>query len=81
MSDKKITVEASIDATIDKAWKLWTSPEHIIKWNSPSDDWHTPKAENDLKKVGGLSTVWKQKMEALGLILAGRTMKFKTKKN
>ncbi|MAZ27003.1 MAG: polyketide cyclase [Cytophagaceae bacterium] len=52
MSDKKITVEASIDATIDKAWKLWTSPEHIIKWNSPSDDWHTPKAENDLKKGG-----------------------------
>ncbi|MBA3705188.1 MAG: SRPBCC domain-containing protein, partial [Bacteroidetes bacterium] len=47
-----ITVETTVNAPIEKVWKLWTSPEHIIKWNNASDDWHTPTAENDLR-VGG----------------------------
>jgi uncharacterized protein YndB with AHSA1/START domain len=47
-----ITIETTINAPVEKVWKLWTLPEHITKWNSASDDWHTPKAENDLR-VGG----------------------------
>jgi uncharacterized protein YndB with AHSA1/START domain len=47
-----LTVQSTIYASIEKVWECWTSPEHIIKWNNASDDWHTPKAENDLK-VGG----------------------------
>jgi uncharacterized protein YndB with AHSA1/START domain len=35
-------------------------PEHITKWNNASDDWHTPRAENDLR-VGGRFT---SRMEA-----------------
>ena len=27
-------------------------PEHIAKWNHISEQWHTPRAENDLR-VGG----------------------------
>lgn len=49
---KVITVEAKVNAPVEKVWKLWTAPEHIIQWNNASDDWHTPKAENDLR-VGG----------------------------
>ncbi|MCL6493617.1 MAG: SRPBCC family protein [Ignavibacterium sp.] len=53
MSDKtKITVEASINAPIEKVWECYTQPEHITKWNFASDDWHCPSAENDLR-VGG----------------------------
>lgn len=48
----KITVEATIKAPIEKVWRLWTSPEHIMQWNNASPDWHTPKAENDLRKGG-----------------------------
>lgn len=48
----KITVEAIVNAPVDKVWKLWTTPEDIIKWNSASDDWHTPRAENDLRAGG-----------------------------
>jgi uncharacterized protein YndB with AHSA1/START domain len=55
-----ITVEATVNAPVEKVWNFWTSPEHIIKWNSPSEDWHTPKAENDLR-VGGS---FKSRMEA-----------------
>lgn len=47
-----ITIQAIVNSPIEKVWKVWTSPEHITKWNSASDDWHTPKAENDLR-VGG----------------------------
>ncbi|WP_281636343.1 SRPBCC family protein [Flavobacterium marginilacus] len=47
-----ITVKCKIDASIDEVWKLWTTPEHITKWNYASDDWHTPYAENDLRTGG-----------------------------
>ncbi|MCK6541367.1 SRPBCC family protein [bacterium] len=48
----QVTIEATIQASIEKVWSVWTSPEHIVKWNAASDDWHTTKAENDLR-VGG----------------------------
>ncbi len=47
-----ITVSVSINSTMEKVWKYWTEPVHITKWNNASPDWHTPKAENDLR-VGG----------------------------
>lgn len=48
----KITVESIIKAPVEKVWNYWSSPGHITKWNSASEDWHTPRAENDLR-VGG----------------------------
>lgn len=47
-----ITIEATIKAPVEKVWKLWNDPEDIKKWCSASDDWHTPRSENDLR-VGG----------------------------
>lgn len=47
-----ITVETNVNADIEKVWAFWTQPEHITQWNNASDDWHTPKATNDLQ-VGG----------------------------
>jgi uncharacterized protein YndB with AHSA1/START domain len=47
-----ITVETFVNAPIEKVWLFWTKPEHIIKWNSASEDWHTTRAENDLR-IGG----------------------------
>lgn len=53
MSDfVKITIQASIKAPMETVWTCWNDPEHIIKWNSASDDWHTPKAQNDLREGG-----------------------------
>lgn len=48
----KLTVQVTVHAPIEKVWNLWTDPKHITGWNNASDDWHTPKAENDLR-VGG----------------------------
>jgi uncharacterized protein YndB with AHSA1/START domain len=47
-----ITVNAIIDAPVQKVWEYWTDPKHIIHWNFASDDWHTPIAENDLRTGG-----------------------------
>ena len=47
-----ITVETTVAAPIGRIWEHWTEPKHITKWNNASDDWHTPRASNDLK-VGG----------------------------
>lgn len=52
ISDSLITVEAIIEAPIETVWKNWTNPDDIIKWNNASHDWHTKKAENDLKTGG-----------------------------
>lgn len=51
-----ITVEAVINAPVDKVWEFWSEPEHITKWAFASDDWSAPKAENDLKVGGKFST-------------------------
>ena len=45
----KITVKTTVDAEVEKVWRCWTEPEHITKWNYASDDWHTPRAKNDLR--------------------------------
>ena len=47
-----ITVQTDIKAPLIKVWESWTEPQHIIHWNYASDEWHAPRAENDLR-VGG----------------------------
>lgn len=47
-----ITVQTTINASIEKVWEFWTLPEHITKWSFASPDWHTPYAENDLREGG-----------------------------
>lgn len=60
MSNTKITIDVTVAADDKKVWDYWTEPEHIKKWNFAADDWHCPKAENDLRVGGKL----KSRMEA-----------------
>jgi uncharacterized protein YndB with AHSA1/START domain len=52
MPSNMVTVETSIAASIEKVWEYWTTPAHITQWNNASEDWTTPKAENDLRTDG-----------------------------
>jgi uncharacterized protein YndB with AHSA1/START domain len=52
----QITVETTINETVEKVWDFWTNPEHITKWYQASDDWHAPFAENDLRINGKFKT-------------------------
>jgi uncharacterized protein YndB with AHSA1/START domain len=49
---RNITIEAEIQASVEKVWDLMTKPEHIVRWNNASDNWHTPRAANDLRIDG-----------------------------
>lgn len=59
-SKTAITIETTVNATPERAWEVWNTPEHITQWCTPSPDWHTPSADNDLR-VGGK---YKARMEA-----------------
>lgn len=52
----QITIEATVNAPIEKVWSRWNEPQHITKWAFASDDWHAPKAENDIRTGGKFST-------------------------
>ena len=51
-NNNQITVETTVNVPVNKAWELWSAPEHITRWNNASDDWHSPRAENDLRTDG-----------------------------
>jgi uncharacterized protein YndB with AHSA1/START domain len=66
-----ITVEANVNAPVEKVWKFWTAPEHIMKWNNASDDWHTPKAENDVRTGGKFNIRMEAKDGSMGFDFGG----------
>jgi len=53
---KPITIEATINVPVEKVWKCFTEPKHIMQWAFASPDWHAPKATNDVRKGGKFST-------------------------
>ncbi|PKL79724.1 MAG: polyketide cyclase [Ignavibacteriae bacterium HGW-Ignavibacteriae-4] len=66
-----VTIEAKVNAPIEKVWELWTGPEHIIKWNTASEDWHTTSAENDLRIGGKFSSRMEAKDGSFGFDFGG----------
>ena len=66
-----LTVQNTINAPVEKVWEFWSNPEHIIKWCSPSDDWHTPRAENDLRSGGKFLSRMEAKDGSFGFDFGG----------
>ncbi|MCB0770673.1 MAG: SRPBCC domain-containing protein [Flavobacteriales bacterium] len=50
--NEPITISTRIARPVAHVWACWTAPEHIVHWNAASDDWHCPKAVNDLREGG-----------------------------
>ncbi|HEU5054836.1 MAG TPA: SRPBCC family protein [Hanamia sp.] len=72
---KMITVETLVNAPVRKVWATWTNPEDIKKWNSASDDWHTPHATNDLREGGRFSSRMESKDGSMGFDFSGTYQK------
>lgn len=66
-----LTVEATVNASLEKVWNFWTTPEHIMQWNSASPDWHTPSAQNDLRTGGTFSSRMEAKDGSFGFDFGG----------
>lgn len=73
-----ITVETTVKATVENVWKLWTTPDDIMKWNNPSDDWHNLLAEVDLKDEGRFLFRMQLKDGSEGFDYCGKYDKVKT---
>jgi uncharacterized protein YndB with AHSA1/START domain len=67
----KVTVQAVIQAPVEKVWRYWTEPDHITKWNQASEDWHAPRAENDLRVGGKFLTRMEAKDGSMGFDFGG----------
>jgi uncharacterized protein YndB with AHSA1/START domain len=52
MSAEKITIDAFINAGIDKTWQYYNQPRHIVNWNFASEDWCCPNVETDFMAGG-----------------------------
>ena len=70
-SKTKITVQTTVHAPVEKVWEYWSAPEHITKWNNASDDWHSPRSENDLRTGGKFSTRMEAKDGSMGFDFGG----------
>ncbi|WP_144511795.1 SRPBCC family protein [Bacillus sp. FJAT-22090] len=70
-NNKKIIIEATVHAPVEQVWKYWTEPDHIKKWNSASDEWHTPISENDLRAGGTFLSRMEAKDGSFGFDFGG----------
>lgn len=68
---KQIEISTKVNSEINKVWDYWTQPQHITKWNSPSEEWHTPTAKNDLRKGGKFSFRMEAKDGSTGFDFGG----------
>ena len=66
-----VTVESAVNAPLDKVWDYWTKPEHVTQWNHASDDWHSPRGENDLRPGGKFSFRMEAKDGSFGFDFGG----------
>jgi uncharacterized protein YndB with AHSA1/START domain len=71
MEKQKITIGTTAQAPVNKVWKFYTEPEHVIKWNAASNDWHTTRAKNDLRKGGKFLSRMEAKDGSFGFDFGG----------
>jgi len=71
MEKKILTINATINAPVKKVWEMFNDPQHVIKWNNASPDWHTPRAENDLREGGNFNYRMEAKDGSFGFDFGG----------
>ena len=70
-----LTVKTKISAPIELVWSFYTEPKHVEKWNSASDDWHTPKAVSKFVVDGTFKYRMEAKDGSLGFDFEGKYTK------
>jgi uncharacterized protein YndB with AHSA1/START domain len=68
---EKIIVETIVNASLPKTWDAWTNPVVIVRWNAASDNWHTTRAENDLRPGGAFLSRMEAKDGSFGFDFIG----------
>ncbi len=76
-----ISISTVIDAPLDTVWSKWTTPSDIMQWNNASEDWHTTKAENDLRVGGKFLSRMEAKDGSFGFDFIGTYQQVKEKES
>ena len=71
INQKAITVQATINTSVENAWKQFNDPKAIIVWATGHPDWHTPSSENDLRVGGKFKTRMEAKDGSMGFDFEG----------
>lgn len=71
MTVEKIIVETRVAAPLEAVWQAWTTPADIERWNNASPDWHTPRAEIDLREGGRFWSRMESKDGTMGFDFTG----------
>jgi uncharacterized protein YndB with AHSA1/START domain len=66
-----VSISVRVNAPVKMVWECWTAPDDIIRWCSGSVDWHTPRAENDLRVGGKFLTRMEAKDGSMGFDFEG----------
>ena len=67
----KITVETLAHADLETVWSAYNTPEDITRWNTASDDWHSPRSHVDLREGGSFSTRMEARDGSMGFDFEG----------
>ena len=67
----KITVETLANADLETVWSAYNTPEDITRWNTASDDWHSPRSRVDLRDGGTFSTRMEARDGSMGFDFEG----------
>lgn len=78
---EQIEVKSIINAPISHVWDYWTLPNHIVNWNFASNDWHCPKAENNLIIGGEFHYLMEAKDGSFSFDFWGTYVNFEVEKN
>ena len=71
MKSNAITVSTTVNASVARAWEVFTSPDHITKWNFASDTWQCSTASNDIRTGGMFNWRMEAKDGSMGFDFAG----------
>lgn len=71
VNEKSITIQTTVNAPVDKVWEVFTTPDHIVKWNFAAPEWHSPKATNDLRQGGKFTYRMEAKDGSIGFDFEG----------
>lgn len=71
MENQTITIKTSVNAPVARVWEVWSNPEDIKQWSVASPDWHTPRAENDLRAGGAFNNRMEAKDGSFGFDFTG----------
>lgn len=69
---KTITVSTTVQRDQATVWEYWTKPQHITHWNFAAEEWHCPRAENDLQPGGTFSWRMEAKDGSMGFDYSGK---------